>query len=311
MLEKITKFAEKNFGILLLIGSIISFFIPQYFDWGKDSTDKLLMIGLFLGYLKIDFKEIFHLKNNIGKMLIFVSTSLIIMPLIFYFISPGLNPDLRMGIFLLLGVSGAVMTPFLASMLNLKILWAAVFVILTSFLSPFTLPFLVKTVFYLNINLSLLDMSLFLSKLIFIPSILAIICRKFLPKVTKESIKYSGLLGTLIMILFIGFLVAGNQKFLADNIFKPEILPTIGLLFLLFLTRFIIGFYMPHNNSEERWTNSLMFGNMNNGLVILLAAQFFSQGVLLVTLLSEIPWILAQPIFQKIFQHYYKKSSAK
>lgn len=306
MFLKYIKIIEKNFGLVLLVSAILAFLFPEYYLWGENYTDVMLMFALFLGCLKIDFTEILHLKNNIKKLVIFVLLNLILFPIIFYLISPYLNIDIRLGLFLLFAASGAVVTPLLASFLGLKILWAMVFVSLTSVLMPFTLPVLTKIFFSISLDVSLFSMMVFLAKIVFIPLFLSIIFRKYLTKFTKQILKVSGFIGILDMAIFLGILIAINQPFLSVNLFAFNTIPILGLLFLTSLSRFLFGYFMPGENNQEKWTNSLMFGNMNNGLIILLAAKFFNPQVLFVVLLSEIPWVFSQPIFQKLFQVYYK-----
>ena len=301
------KAIEKNFGFLLLVSAILAFIFPQYFLWGESFTDELLMFALFLGCLKINFSEIFHLKENFLKMLFFVALNILLLPLIFYFLSFTLDQEIRIGFFLLLAISGAVVTPLLASFLNLKILWSTVFVILTSAIIPFSLPFLTHFLFGISLEISVLEMTLFLAKIVFVPALLAILFRKFLPKITTSIFLFSGFVGSINMAIFLGIITAINQPFLSENLFQVSTVPLLLGLFLLFFLRFALGFYIPSSDQKEKWTNSLMFGNMNNGLVILLAAEFFAPKVLLIVLLSEIPWVLAQPVFQRLVQSFCKK----
>lgn len=300
------KILEKHFGFVLIISAIVAFLIPQYFVWGKDLIDEMLIFAFFLSCLKLDFKEIFHLRENIGKMLLFVLTSIILFPLAFYLLSFTVSPSLRLGIFLIFGVSGAVMTPMLATFLRLKILWTTVFVVLTSLLVPFTLPLLIKYLFALNVELNVVEMSLFLGKIIFVPAILALIFRKILPRLTEKLIPTTGVLGSVNMAFFVAVIIAGNQQFLLEKLFHLSAIPVLLAVCFTFAFRFLLGYLLPASSNTERWTNSLMFGNINSGLVILLAAEFLSPDVLFVTLLSEIPWVLAQPIFQRLVWKYAK-----
>lgn len=300
MLTKFFKFCEKNFGLLLVIFGSLAFIYPKTFSWGESFTDEALMIGLFLGFLKIDFSELLHLKNNLGKMLIFVLISLILVPFSFFLVSAQLDSEIRLGVFLLLAVSGALMTPLLASILKLKILWSAVFMILTSILLPISMPFLIKALFAIEVEIPTTKMIFFLAKIIFIPLLLAVTVKKIAPKLVKATMPYYSFLGIIVTISFLGALIAANQKALAENIFKAESIFILLLLFLATAYRYMVGYFMPHQNKNEKWTNSFMFGTANNGIVILLSAQFFSEKVLFILLLSEIPWTIAQPIFQKL-----------
>lgn len=304
-----SKFIQKNFGLLLLVSAVLSYFVPAVFLLVKNYTDELLMLTLFIGFLKIDFSELFHLKNNIGKMLGFVVLSMVILPVAFYLVSFGLTQDLRISIFLLLVTSGAVATPLFASFLKLKILWATVFVVLTSLLIPFTAPLLTQLLFGVSLEISVVTMMIFLAKIIFIPAGLAIVARNIFPRFVKASLPISGSIGTLSIIIFIGCVVAINRSFLAAHLLQLSTLEVLVLLSGLFATLFLLGFFLPHATPQERWPNSLMFGNMNNGLMVLLAQKFFSEQIVFIVLVSELPWVLSQFIMQKIIQKYYNDNS--
>lgn len=304
---KILKTVEKNFGILLLLTAFFAFLFPSGFLPLRSITDELLMFALFLGCLKINFADALHVKANLGTMGFFIVLNIVLLPLAFFMMSFWLDADIRIGLFMLMGVSGAVATPLLASFLELKILWSSVFVILTSVLVPLTLPLLIKWCFGIAVDISMVGMMLFLAKIIFIPAVLAVCFRRFLPKLTLSVFPYTGFVGSLTISLFLGVVVALNQTSLSENLFHWSTMPVLFMLFALFIFRFFLGFSMPANSQAERWTNSLMFGNMNNGLVVLLAAEFFTAKVLFVVLLSEVPWILAQPVFQKLVHKYHKE----
>lgn len=306
-MNKLLKLIENNFAVLLIVVTVLAFFYPQTFLWGDGHGDEMLMTALFFGCLKIDFAEVFHLRENFGKMLIFVAINIILFPVLFYLCSFGIDQQTRIGLFLWLAASGAVVTPLLASFLGLKVLWPTVFVVLTSSLIPFTLPFLTQSLFGLSVNVSVSSMMLFLAKIVFVPGILAALFRYFSPKLVKKILPFSGTIGSIVILIFMGLLVAINQVFLGEHLFHLSTLPILFYLFLLGFLRFLVGYFVPAANKSERWTNSLMFGNPNNGLIILLAAEFFSPQVLFVLLLSEVPWVLSQSIFQKIVRKYFNK----
>ncbi|NQY66530.1 MAG: hypothetical protein HRT72_02240 [Flavobacteriales bacterium] len=294
----LVRLVENNFGALLFIFGVTAFFFPGLFTWGEEFSSIFLMLSLFLGCLKIDFSEIIHIKKNVGRLCLFVLLNLIIHPLVFFAISFALDQYIRVGMFLILATSGAVVTPLLASILNLRILWSAVYVVISSALLPFTLPFLTKNLFNIELEISILEMMLFLAKMVFIPSLLAFIFRQFLPTITIKIKTVSGLVGSIGMSIFLGIVIAVNEPYLGKHMMSMNTLYITALMFVLFFARFLLGYLMPSESKIEKWTNALMFGNMNNGLMILLASQFFGPEVLFVVLLSEIPWVSVQPIFQ-------------
>ncbi len=287
------KTIENNFGLVLLVFGILGFLVPQFFLPIKDFGDELMMFALFLGFLKLDFSEVTHLKENKLKMGMLILSYLVILPLAFFALSNGINEDLRLGVFILLAISSAMLCPLLAGLLRLKVLWVTVFVVFTSFLVPFTAPLLLKWCFGVTAEISMSMMILFLSKMVFIPALSAYFCRKWIPSIAENLKKQSGILGVVCMSVFLAILIAGNQVALEQSLFSPFAFQALVGLFILFFVLYFIGYFLPTKNTKERLTNSLMFGNMNNGLSILLVAEFFNPEVLLVVLLSEIPWVLA------------------
>ena len=285
---------------------VAGYIFPNLFLWGPKITDKLLMFSFFLGCLRIDFDEVVHLKSNYYKLFLFAGVNLVLLPVIIYYATPYLGQDTRIGVFLIMATAGGMLTPLIASFMGLNVLWAVVYVIVTSSLVPFTLPLLTKILFGVSMNVSGGEMILFLSKIVFPPAILAYIVRKYLPKFSNNFMKFSGTIGSANMSLFIAIVIAQNNVFLKDNLFYWQTLPVLLLLCVIFVIRYLIGYYIINQSVRERWSNSLLFGVMNNGLVILFASQYFSEQVLYITLLSEIPWILAQPVFSRIYLYRNK-----
>ena len=208
-----------------------------------------------------------------------------------------MDESIRLGLFLLLAVSSAVMGPMLSELMGLRTILATVFTLFTSFLVPFSLPFLVALFFGVTVEISSIDMFYFLLRMILIPAVLGFICQRWFIKIFENLKKEAGVIGTLNMALFIATLIAVNQKVLAEGIFSSFGLESLVFLFIIYFLLYVVGYFIPGKDIQERLTQSMIFGNMNNGLVILLAAKFFSPTVFLVVLLSEIPWTLAQPVF--------------
>jgi predicted Na+-dependent transporter len=304
---QILKIIEKNFGLGLVAFAVLSFLSPDIFLLGRNFIDESLMLGLFLGCLKIDFHEIIHLRKNFWKIILFAGISLILLPLVFYVVSFSFEPDFRIALFFLLAISSGVSVPLIASFLRLKTLWCTAFVVLTSMLVPFTLPVLTKLLFGVAVEISIFEMMLFLIKIVFIPLCLAFAVKKLFPKIIKKALVFSGAIGVLNLSLFVAVLIAQSHDLLRESFLQIETMQILIALFVLFFFRFSVGFLLPVRDKQERWTNSLMFGTMNNGLTILISAEFFGPKVLLITLLSEIPWILSQPVFQKLRQRYCGK----
>lgn len=300
------KFIEGNFGILLILSGILAYFFPQLFVWGNEIAAELLMFSLFLSGLKIKVEEVFYLKENIVRVIGLSLLYVVILPTLFALTTRFIPMETQLGIFLVIATSGAVMSPLLASFYDLKILWTTAFVVLTGCLVPFSLPFLTQQLFSLDVDISISGMIVFLAKMIFLPSFLAFAVRKCVPKLVEKILPYAGGIGGLNMMLFLSALVAANQVFIASNLYSLETAYKLSLVFSVFIGLYVIGYLLPSTDKQEKWTHALMFGNMNNGLVVLLSKEFFSSEVLFMTLLSIIPWAMAQPVFQFVFSQKYQ-----
>ncbi len=303
-MNSVLRLIEGNFGWILLLFAASAFILPDAFLWAKEYTDIFIMLALFLGCLKIDFTEMLHLRQNLSKMLLFIGFNMIIYPVLFYFLSFLAPFEMRIGIFIVMCISGAVMTPLLASLMNLKILWAISYVVLSSLLVPFSLPLLVDLMFGIRLDLSLTEMILFLMKIVFIPVFSAVAIRLLFRSGVMKILKYTGAGGTITISYFLAVVIAIHQRALMDSALKLSTLWIILIMTFVYFARFIIGYLAPSADGRERWTNALMFGNLNTGLSIIIASEFFGPEIILVVLLSEVPYVLSQPLFQRLFNKF-------
>jgi bile acid:Na+ symporter, BASS family len=305
-MPKFLKLFARNYGLTMLTIAVFGYITPSIFNLFHNYADIFLIIALFLGCLKIQFTEFKHLKQNFIKLLIYVFISIIFLPLIFHYTINFIEPEFKLGLFLMLATAGGVTAPMIANILNLKILWTTSYVIISSLIIPISIPLLVMNLYAIQVQFSYVYMSLFLLKLVLIPAVLAMIFKKFLPQSTNSLIKISSGIGPIIIGLFIAILISKNQSFISEHLFQTSTLTILLGLTLVFLLKFTIGYLLPSDSTQEKLSTSSMFGINNNGLIILLSAQFFSEKVLLVVLLSQIPWILSQPIFEKFSKKIIK-----
>ena len=298
---------ENYFGICLFGGGFLGFLFPSLFSWGQPFLSYLLMLALFLGFLRVDLAEVTHLKKGMGRLFIYALLASIFMPSAFFFASGWIPFELRLGLFLMLATCAGANAPLIVSFLRLRILWASVFVAMTSLLVTFALPVMVAEFFKFTLTIDALEMSLFLGKIIIIPAILAVIFRKYFGTLAQQIQSTAGTIGTLNLAFFMAVLVSLNHGYIQESGLSWLTLYAILGMFVVFFIRFFVGFLLPAKSADERWTNGLMFVIINNNLVILLAAEFFSPEIFWIALLSQIPWIMAFPairIFRNKFIHH-------
>lgn len=148
----------------------------------------LMMTMLFLAFIKISPEDIIRaLAENWSTMVRGSFLCLIIAPAVTYGITLLLYPPLALLILLLAGASTGVSAPFFTSVCNGNISCCLVMAIVTSLILPLSLPVMVRILAGAKLDYDLLTMALFLAMIIFVPLVLAFICRKLVPQLLVIS----------------------------------------------------------------------------------------------------------------------------
>jgi BASS family bile acid:Na+ symporter len=172
--------------------------------------------------------------------------------------------------------------------------------VISSLLTPFLFPLMLKLVAGAVISLDTMDMMVMLMKLIFIPFVLSLLLRKFGPSIIEETKhRYGGISVLLITILLLGIVAKGSPTIKGRLL---ESLPEIGLAFLLGLFLIASG-YFPFLFLEKEKRICLALGNlfMNVGLTLVIASQYFSADVVLFCLVYELPANTLPVAMQRLF----------
>ncbi len=309
MIKKIADYIQAHFSTVFLVVICLGLWQPALLWPLQGYIDKLLMGALFLGCLKIEFSEFTHLKSNLSKIIVLSLATVTALPLFVYLLVFWLPLPTALGLTMIAAAPGAMMSPLIAGMWNLRILWTSIYVILTSALLPLSFPYVILFLFGSKIDVSVLQMSLFLAKMIIVPCVLAFLCKRFAPFWSQKTSENSGAIGSLCIALFVAIIVASNRDFLLNGFTQTQTFVSLAFMIFLFFIRFGIGYLVPAKEKKEKLTNCMMFGCMNNGIVIIVASKFFSPEVQLVLLLSEIPWSFSLPIFKRFLDR--KKRNLK
>ncbi len=296
------KKTEQYFWIFLILAITLGFIFPTFFQQFEGLVIYIIMIIMGLLFLKVDIVDIItHLKKP--SLILYVAfVKLIVLPTVVFFLFKQANPNVQIGIFLLAalptGVSSAAFTDIMKGRTSLNLST----IIVTNLLSIFTIP--VLFLIFFNTTLQIDHMALFinLSKIIFIPLVIAkIIKRTIVPDIITSIQSYLN----IKIILLLSFMIMISISFQAEEILAtlPDQIKTLLLLFSAFIVFQGIGYYcVSWKNKGEKLavSNSCMI--MNNILGIVLALAFFEKEVLTIVLLSLIPWNS-----MIIAKHWYKR----
>ena len=234
-----------------------------------------MMFLLFFSFLKIDFLQVFHeVRKKALILFILCLFKLCIIPVGLFFLTEALWPEYAVPVLLLSGISTGVVAPFISGLLEASTLLVLMMVVVSSLLSPFSLPALVSLLVGRTIEISFLVMVRILGMVIFLPALAAILlrylCPAFLEKLEKVQFPAS-----LILIACINLGVfAKYASFFTQTPMK--VVETIFVAFVLSIIYHAVGFLVTWGmKREDRLAGAISFAYMNNVLIVAFSSQFF------------------------------------
>lgn len=296
---KIAKFIENHFWLFLVSPIILGLISPFYDQRLMLLLKPELMMMLFLVFLKIDLIEILHKIKKI-KFIFYISLMyLIIIPILFFYLSKFIAPDLAIGILLLTSMPAGLATPALSEILKGNTSLSMSIAIVTSLIAPLTVPLLFSIFTFTDLSLNPLRLFIDLVIIVFIPMVISqLIKLKFQKTINKTKDYYTSI--NILLIFLLVYTSIGFQKevILDDPISIIWQLIFVYIIFiLLHFAGYLISFW--HNRKDKI---SIIIGKvyMNNGLGIVIAAAYFDPKIITLMVLSEIPWSTCLPPFRRI-----------
>lgn len=274
--------------------------------WGPDPGNvrpwmpmASLAMMLFLVFLKIDAVDVFaHIKDY--RLMIFVNSLLmIVIPLAFYFAARIIDPQLAIGLLLLTAMPAGVSTPALTDILKGNAALSMSLAIISQVLAPFTVPLLFILVDYGELTINKLILFRDISILVFVPMILSHLVKKTFPSAVKRTQHLFTSANVLLLFLFIYLAFSSQRSVLLEN--PAGLLWRILVLYIVFILLHLIGYFICYKrNRADRIAVALGTAYMNNGIAIVLAISYFKPEILLLMVLSELPWNTLLAPFRKV-----------
>jgi bile acid:Na+ symporter, BASS family len=294
---KILIFLEKQFWGVLIVGIILALLFPFLGEILSPFVLAILMVVLYLAYLKIDLSEfLVHIKKPFFLLYI-LSLFLFIIPVLVYFLFQFVNPHLAIACLLLAAIPTGIAAPALTDIVKGNTSLAAAVCFVSYLVAPFSVVFLFQVLTGTTLTLDSVGLFKTLLLMSVVPLIAAQITRKYAMSLIEKTKKgYSG-----ISILFMGIIIyiviaVQTKTILADPL---AVIPDTLWLYSLFFILQIVGYFSAFwRKKEDKIALSVSKAYMNNALAIVLALQFFGPQVALLTVLSEIPWGTTLGIFK-------------
>ena len=296
---RVSLFIEKNFWLFLIAGIIFGLWNPVQFTAPSFIPKMLLGMMLFLVFLKIDALEILENIKNYKLMIYIASVYMFIIPLLFFFSIKFFDPELAIGILLLTAMPAGVSTPALTDIVKGNASLSMSLAIVSQVIAPFTVPFLFWMIdingYSINKLMMLYDMAL----IVFVPMIISQIIKKYFPITVKKTQHLFTASNVLLLFAFVYIAISSQRDFILEN--PAGLLWKMAVLYLVFILLHVIGYLICFKeNKENRIAVAIGAAYMNNGLAIVLAASYFKPEILILMVLSEIPWNTLLGPFKKV-----------
>lgn len=304
---KVNLFIEKYFGIFLIAGLLLGLTYPVYNDFLMSLLEPFLMVLLLLVFLKTDVAQIFQKMKNYRYMAYLVFMFMVVIPVLFFLTTDLFNKEFAIGILLLTAMPAGAASPALTDIVKGNTALSTSILITTSIIAPFTVPVLFWA---LNVDdLSVNPWWVFknLAVIVFLPMLISLIGKKYFPsKIEKAGHFFTSV--NIILLSLMVFAVIGSQRQVILNDFI-NILWKTGFLYLAFILLHVFGFLIGFKEDKKgKIATVIGAAYMNNSMAIVLAALYFEPSILVLMVLSEIPWNTLLGPFRRIIQYFERRT---
>jgi len=227
---------------------------------------------------------------------------MIIIPIFFFFSISIFNPDLAIGILLLTAMPAGVSTPALTDIVKGNVPLSMSLTIVSQMISPFTVPLLF---WLINLHGHSVDKLLMLKDMaiiVFLPMIISQLIKKYFPLTIKKTQHLFTSLNVLLLFAFVYLAISSQRNYILEN--PVGMVWKIAVLYIVFILLHLIGYMICFKQKKEnRIAVAIGAAYMNNGMAIVLATSYFKPEVLVLMVLSELPWNTLLAPFKRVTSH--------
>lgn len=299
---KISQLIEKYFWLFLLAGILIGLWQPVTFSAPGYFPRMLLGMMLFFVFLKIDVLVVVEKMRDYKLMIYIASVYMIIIPILLYFIVSIFDRQLALGILLLAAMPAGVSTPALTDILKGNIPLAMSIAIITQIIAPFTVPLLFLMIGTKGLDINKLMLLRDIAILVFLPLIVAQVLKNYFRTAIERSQHMFTSANVLLLFIFVYVVISSQRNIILDN--PVNLVWKTLVLYLVFIFLHVVGYIIRFRDSKEnKIAMAVTAAYMNNGLAIVLASAYFGPDILVLMVLSEIPWNTLLSPFKRIASH--------
>ena len=295
-MTQIRMLIEKNFSLLLIVGFLLGFVVP---DIGDVADEVVVFLTAFLIFLSCaDIKPVDFLKIDIFQVALFTLLRFAAFPLVCFFAVKSFYPEFAVGTLLLLLMPAGVAVASLCSMTGSKVALGLSLTIISSLLAPAFIP---GTFAFLGqyVSVDILKLFLTLALVVFVPIILYFFVAAKNNTMDAAIKKYNKSSAVMILSVILMIVIAAQ---------KEEFLSNISLIFTGFWVMtaiigacYVFGIaYSFFVSQDEKVPYIISSGAMNNSLAVGLAFAYFDATTSLFLVLSEVVWSIYVAVAARI-----------
>lgn len=297
---RVSAFIEKNFWLFLIGGIFFGLWNPLPFEIFHPFLPKMLLgMMLFLVFLKIDALEILENIRNYKLMIYVASVYMLIIPVLFFYSINIFNPELAIGILLLTAMPAGVSTPALTDIAKGNVSLSLSLTIVSQMIAPFTVPLLLWLIDFNGHSIDKLLILKDMAMIVFLPMIISQVIKKYFPLTIRKTQHLFTSLNVLLLFAFVYIAISSQRHVILEN--PAGLIWKIAVLYLVFIILHVIGYMICFKqNKENRIAVAIGAAYMNNGMAIVLAASYFKPEILVLMVLSELPWNTLLAPFKRV-----------
>ena len=290
------KFIETHFWAVFTAAFVFGLFTPAVGLFLRPVVVPAIMILTFLTLLRADFEAVGqHLKRPL-YLIYLLAGQLFIIPVLIYVAVSSMNQAFAVSCLLLAAMPPAIAAVALTEFVKGDTSLSLTLTVLAHGVAPLSVTALFFLLTGTSVSVEWTSFARHLALIILLPMGAALIVRR----VAKDFIgRHEDLINpsNVLLMSFTLYVVAGTQS---ETIISDafNLLPMVVGLYGLFLALFFLGHVWAWRSDKSgKIAVSVTNAYMNNGLAIALAFTFFEPEVVVLAVLSEIPWMTTLAAF--------------
>jgi BASS family bile acid:Na+ symporter len=288
-------FKPRDFFLVFVVycGIAAGIFFPDQGAIVSPLPPYLLMVVLFLSFLRIDFRTLTAItRKDCIEVGMWSITKLGIMPVVCWTAARMIVPSYALPVLLLSGISTGVVAPFISNLLDTDTTRAVQLVVVTSLLVPLTLPAWVEVLMGQEISISFTHMAQLLFLIVFTPMATVALGRRIVPGPLEQLNRLQYPVSVALFFTINLGVFASYSAFLRAH--KGEVILALAIAFALAVLYSFVGLGVGRlgRGYVDGVTGAVSLTMVNSLLVIVFSARFFGPKAPLLAAMYMFPFFV-------------------